>query len=395
MMSGVSMDITEHKQLETALREADRRKDNYVAMLAHELRNPLAPIRNAVHLLKAEGSPSSQAAFSHEVIDRQSRHMAMLLDDLLNVSRIARGTLELRREQVGLRTALSGALETAQPAIESRGHHVELRLPERDPVLHADPDRLAQVFANLLTNAARYTTRGGRITIEARTEGDHVVTTVTDNGIGIAPAELATIFDLFAQGAPANDESREGMGIGLALARSLVELHAGTLTAKSDGVGRGSQFVVRLPLGLPAVAERPPVAFEPAAETGAAWRVLIADDSHDNANSLAELLRLSGHDVATAYDGEEALAVATGFQPRVILLDLGMPRLDGFETCRRLRAMPSDQGLIIIALTGWGQSADREQTSAAGFDAHLVKPVDADDVLALIDLLGRNNTLPS
>jgi len=321
--------------------------------------------------------------------------MAMLLDDLLNVSRVARGILELRREQVGLRTVIASALETTQPAIEARNHAVDLRLPERDFVLHADPSRLAQVFANLLTNSARYTEKGGRITIEAKVDGEHVVTTVTDNGVGIAPEELGSIFELFAQGTPVNEESREGMGIGLALARSLVELHGGTLTARSDGRGRGSQFVVRLPLGPADELQRHPAASVPSSVAGESWRILIADDSRDNADSLAELLRLSGHDVATAYDGEEALAVAVEFDPRAVLLDLGMPRLDGYETCRRLRAMPSEKGLIIIALTGWGQSADREQTSAAGFDAHLVKPVDPDNVLALINLLGQNNTLPA
>lgn len=385
-MIGVSIDISEHKRLEEALREADRRKDNFLATLAHELRNPLAPIRNALHLLRAHAPQVKEIGTSRDVIDRQVTQMARLLDDLLDVSRISRGTLELRREATDLREVLDRALETSHPLIAERKHEVRLDMPEGETLpLHADVIRLAQVFSNLLNNSARYTDSGGIITVRARREGDEAVVSVRDTGIGIEPENLQTVFEMFARAETALRRSSDGLGIGLSLARSIVMLHGGTLEASSAGANQGSEFTARLPLALhrPVAVSEPAAVPEPTSRRN--WRLVIADDLRDNTDSLADLLRLQGHEVVTAYDGAEAVDVTERFRPEAVLMDIGMPKLDGFEACRRIRATPWGCDMLIVALTGWGQTVDRERTKAAGFTHHLVKPVDYPTVIAVLN----------
>ncbi len=388
-MIGMSMDISEHKRLEEALRDADRRKDDFLATLAHELRNPLAPIRYALHLLKAQAPKQPELVQSRDVIERQVAQMARLLDDLLDVSRIARGTLELRQEETDVREVVARALETSAPLIAERRHEVRVELEPGEPLpLKADLMRLAQVFGNLLNNAAKYTEDGGIITIAAARTGDEVTISVRDTGIGLAPADLEAVFSMFTQAAPATLRSRDGLGIGLSLARSIVALHGGTLEALSEGPGRGSEFRARLPLDQrPDVMQHRPAAPEVDGTEQHRWRLVIADDLRDITDSLAELLRLKGHEVVTAYDGIEAVECVESYRPEAVLLDIGMPRLDGYEACQRIRATPFGAELIIVALTGWGQSVDRDRTAEAGFTEHLVKPVDYVELLRVLEVI--------
>jgi PAS domain S-box-containing protein len=379
---GIGLDISERKRGELALqraneqlREAARHKDEFLATLAHELRNPLAPIRNAVQIMNLRGpsDPGLQAA--RDMIDRQVRHMVRLIDDLLDVSRITRGRLELRRERVALAAVLEQALETARPHL---AHELVVSLPPEPVHLDADPVRVAQVFANLLTNACKYTAKGGRISLSAAHEGGAVVVTVKDTGIGIAREHLARLFDMFWQAAPALERGESGLGIGLSLARGLVEMHGGSITANSDGPGRGSEFAVRLPvLGRPRAGTTSTQEGKDPGTMGA-HRILVVDDMQDAAQSLAALLRLDGHQVEIAQDGFEAVEKAGQFRPEVILLDIGLPKLNGYDACRAIRAEPWGGGMFIVALTGWGQDEDRRKSGEAGFDAHLVKPVDPD-----------------
>ncbi len=400
-MMGVAMDITEHKRLEEALRTADRRKDDFLATLAHELRNPLAPIGNALQLLKARGPVDEDVTHCRDVIDRQVAQLARLLDDLRDVSRISRGTLELRREATSLRAILDRAVETSQPWIARRGHKLCVDLPDGDDIaMRGDSFRLTQVFSNLLNNAAHYTDNDGAITVRARREGEDVVVSVCDNGIGLDADSLESVFEIFARAAPARMRSSDGLGIGLSLARSIVMLHGGSLTASSDGPGRGSEFRVRIPLFAEAASHGHAARLDAAptpAEDGcmSPWRIVIADDMRDAADSLAELLRLRGHEVATAYDGAEAIALSEAFRPEAVLLDLGMPHVDGYEACRRIRGTAWGTELPIVALTGWGQPVDRELSRSAGFSAHLVKPVDFQTVIATLDDLRQARTQSS
>jgi PAS domain S-box-containing protein len=381
-MHGCTVDVSELKEAEerlralnAELRDADRRKDEFVATLAHELRNPLAPIRNAVRILQAKGPQDPQLEFGRAVIDRQVSHMSRLLEDLLDVSRITQGKLELRRQLVPLASVVDAAVETSRPAIDAGGHALEVSLPQEPLEVDADPVRLAQVFGNLLTNAAKYTERGGRITLAARQEGTDVVVSVRDTGIGIAPEMLPRIFEMFSQAAPAMQRAQGGLGIGLSLARGIVDLHGGRIEAKSEGQQRGSEFTVRLPLP---VAEPGRDGAQPGAPAmlRLSRRVLVVDDNRDSADTLATLLQVLGCDVQVAYDGEEALRMAAAFKPDAVLLDLGMPRLNGFDTCTRMRAEPWGRHVCIVAVTGWGQDEDRRRTKEAGFDAHMVKPAD-------------------
>jgi CheY-like chemotaxis protein/two-component sensor histidine kinase len=320
------------------------------------------------------------------VLDRQVQVMSRLLEDLLDVSRISRSMLELRKERVELSAVLEAALETSRPLIEAGGHELTVELPPEPILLHADPLRLAQVFANLLNNAAKYTEDGGHTWLRAWREGSQVVVSVADDGIGIDPATLPRIFEIFSQAEPAVVRSQDGLGIGLSLVKGLVELHDGAVEARSEGRGRGSEFVVRLPV---ATEERDEAlgggGAEAAAEPPPKRRILVVDDNGDSADSLAMLLKFLGNDVETAYDGEHALEAAQTSRPDVVLLDIGMPRLNGYEVCRRLRAQPWGRRLCLIALTGWGQEEDRNRTREAGFDHHLVKPV---DLAILTKLLG-------
>jgi PAS domain S-box-containing protein len=377
-MPGVLVDITERKRLEEALRDTDRRKDEFLATLAHELRNPLAPIRNSLQILKMPRVDAAMAKRTRDIMERQVQHLVRLVDDLLDVSRVMRGKIELRKERVELATVVARAVETAQPLIEVQGHELDISLPAESLLLHADPVRLAQVVGNLLTNAAKYTEPGGHIWLSAQRDGDAAVLRVRDDGIGIAASMLPHVFELFVQVDHASTRSQGGLGIGLTLVKNLVDLHGGTVEARSRGLGHGSEFVVRLPLTLPAhhgvdddVRGEPAHAVMP---TG--HRVLVVDDNDDAAMSLALVLELKGHVVRVVHDGVSALEAVRTFSPALILLDLGMPEMDGFEVARRIRRMPAAADTVIAALTGWGQKEDRRRTAEAGFDHHLVKPVE-------------------
>ncbi len=369
----------ERMQLVARLRLADRRKDDFLATLAHELRNPLSPIRSAVELLRDRiANGDDDIAWARDVIGRQVDQMARLLDDLLDVSRITRDKLVLKPRRVDLAEVIEAAIETSRPLIDAGVHSLELQLPSRPIPLNADPVRLAQVLANLLNNAAKYTPAGGRITLSATREGDRAVVAIQDTGIGIAPEMLPRLFEMFAQAAPALERSQGGLGIGLSLVRGLVEMHGGTVEARSEGADRGSEFVVRLPIApeaAPAPAPSPtPDPTRTSIPTG--LRIVVADDNRDAADSLARMLRILGHEVFTAYDGAQAVDRAEAERPDLVLLDIGMPHLNGYEAARRIRGESWGATMVLIALTGWGQEEDRRQAAEAGFDDHLVKPVD-------------------
>jgi PAS domain S-box-containing protein len=387
---GTCTDVHAAKQLEQvlrtseqSLREADRRKDEFLATLAHELRNPLAPIRSAARILASPRLGERELAWSRDVIGRQVQHMARLLDDLLDISRITRGRLELRRGRVGLAGIVDAAVETARPLLDERRHTLVVRLPDAPVELDADPVRLAQVLANLLTNAAKYTDAGGHVELDARVEDRELTIAVRDDGIGLAPESLGRVFEMFSQVASALDRSEGGLGIGLALVRGLVELHGGTIAARSEGAGRGSEFVVRLPLPADEPAAVGP-APETAQPTATPRRVLVADDNRDAAESLRLLLGFAGHEVRTAHDGRAALHVAEEFRPDVVLLDIGMPGLNGYEVAAQLRAEPWGRDVLLVAITGWGQEQDRQLALQSGFDRHVTKPVDPDFVEVLL-----------
>jgi PAS domain S-box-containing protein len=385
-MIGLSIDITERKEAEEALREAARRKDEFLATLAHELRNPLAPIRNAVDILKLQGLSDPTAQAARDVIDRQSRQLVRLVDDLLDVNRISRGKLRLRKERVELSGLLAQALEGAGPRILSAGQELSVSLPPDPIYLNADSVRLAQVFVNLLDNASKYTDKRGRIRMSATRDTLGVAVKVQDTGIGIAPEHLPRIFDMFAQvGSPAT-QPQPGIGIGLSLAQGLVEMHGGHIEGRSEGLGRGSEFIVHLPVAADSASPQPMRSDDGEnLKAITARRVLVVDDERIVAQSLAALLRLLGNEVETAHDGLEAIAAAERYRPDVILLDIGMPGLDGYAACRRIREEPWGNTIQIVALTGWGTEEDRRRSADAGFDGHLVKPVDAS---TLVNLLG-------
>jgi PAS domain S-box-containing protein len=385
----VVIDITERKRAEQALRDADRRKDDFLAILAHELRNPLAPIRTAVGILRAEGVPEPVRQQSREVIERQVAHMTRLIDDLLDVSRLSRGKMHLQRGPVLLDQVLDAAIETARPAIEQRRHRLAQRRGGAPVCVDGDHARLSQVFANLLNNAAKYTPQGGTIVIEVDARPARVEVHVRDTGQGIAPERAEAIFDLFEQGAGGEHVAPDGLGIGLALARRFVELHGGTLTASSPGVGAGATFTVSLP-----VIPMPDESAADAERCGRGpnrlgRRVLVVDDSVDAADMTATLLQVAGCSTRAVYSGEQVVAAVEAFAPEIVLLDVGLPGMDGLEVCRRLRALPQGRSLFIVAITGWGQDDDRRKTREAGFDAHLVKPVATDALLQVVEQAPR------
>ena len=370
---------------------ADRRKDQFLATLAHELRNPLAPIRSSLALLRlSEGRTSPQIC---EIMERQVNHMVRLVDDLMEVSRITRGKIELRREAVDLASIIHSAVETSIPLIDAAKHRLTVTLPEEGLVLDADAVRLAQVFSNLLNNAAKYTDTGGAICITARREDRSAVVTVTDTGIGIPAHALPGVFDMFAQVNARDSRAQSGLGIGLTLVRSLVEMHGGSVSATSEGVGRGSVFVVRLPLDRRRDI-RPGATPASAPEVGEIQRVLVVDDNQDAANTLGALLQLLGLSVRTANDGPAALDAIGSFHPSVVVLDLGMPGMDGYEVARRVREHPDYGDIALVALTGWGQEKDRQLTEQAGFDHHLVKPVDIGAMQAVLASLAKSRNGP-
>jgi PAS domain S-box-containing protein len=386
MIGGVAVDITERLRAEEALRDADRKKDDFIALLAHELRNPLAPLRNGLQIIRLSPDRDSRNC-AQQVMERQLAHMVRLIDDLLDVSRISRNKMELRLARILLSDVVGSAVETARPAIEAAGHELTVSLPPDPVFLDADLTRLSQVFSNLLTNSAKYTEHGGHIALTAGLDGDNVVVSVRDTGIGIPAESLPRIFDMFSQVDRSIERSTGGLGIGLALVKGLVEMHGGTVGARSDGPGRGSEFTVR----LPAVRLRSgrPEAHRPSRDgtpSGPGRRILVVDDNRDSAESMGAMLRLFGNEVALAHDGEEAVERAEAFRPEVILMDVGMPRLNGYEATRRIRAEPWGKGIAIIALTGWGQDADRVRSQEAGCDGHLVKPVSLPD---LQNVLGK------
>jgi signal transduction histidine kinase/DNA-binding response OmpR family regulator len=387
-LAGRAAVALDNARLYRNIREADRRKNEFLAMLAHELRNPLAPIRNAVHLLRQPGAGREHLDWAGEVIDRQVRQLVRLVDDLLDVSRITRGSITLQPDWVSLAAVVGSAVETSRPLIDARKQTLTVTLPSEPVQLHADPARLAQVLANLLNNAAKYTPEGGRVTLTAERDGGDMVFRVRDTGMGIPAEMLTSIFDLFTQVERALDRAQGGLGIGLTLVRRLVEMHGGSVRASSEGADKGSEFVVRLPVGGPAAANGSvPHQGRPPSALASSHRILLVDDNVDGAASLAMLLRELGHEVEVAHDGAAALEAVGDFEPEVVLLDIGLPGMDGYEVARRLRRQPGLKDLPLVALTGYGQEEDRRRSREAGFDLHLVKPLDLDALPSIFALL--------
>ena len=385
----VLVDLTDRRRAEDALKAADRAKNEFLATLAHELRNPLAPLRNAVQILQLDGSPSPNHRWALEVIDRQMQHMTRLIDDLLDISRVTINKLELRKSTVELGEIVQAAVESSHPLLESCGHTLRVTI---EPRVFVDGDlaRLAQVVSNLLNNAAKYMERGGRVWLTAERRGGDAVISVRDAGIGLPADMLTQIFEIFAQVDRSLSRSRGGLGIGLTLVKRIVEMHDGTVTARSDGVGRGSEFIVRLPArAAEATASRVSRSSRP--DAASTCRVLVVDDNEDSAGSLRMLLEMVGHEVRTAYDGEAALAAAKDFRPDVAFLDIGLPGLNGYEVAERIRRQAWGRDITLIALTGWGQDSDRRRSKEAGFDRHLVKPVDPTTLLETLSPTTRGN----
>jgi PAS domain S-box-containing protein len=391
--TGIVRDITERKRLEQELRqrvdelaEADRQKNEFLAMLAHELRNPMAPICNALHLMKMPGAESAMVEEAREMMERQMHHLVRLVDDLLDVSRIIRGNIELRKERLDLAVAVARAVETAHPVIDAHGHELNVSLPEHPVFVEADLIRLAQIIANLLTNAAKYTNSAGRIWLTVEREDGHGVVRVRDSGIGIVPELLPRLFDVFFQGDRSLARSQGGLGIGLTLVKRLVEMHGGTVTGSSAGLGLGSEFVIRLPALSEAetrqVFEHRPI--QPRVTDALRRRVLVVDDNVDAAKSIALILRLTGYDVHCVYDGPSALDAAQAYRPDVVVLDIGLPGMSGYEVAERLREQPEFKRVPLVAVTGYGQDEDRRRSKEVGFDHHLTKPVDPSALQAFV-----------
>ncbi len=380
-VSKVARDITDRKRAEEALQDADTRKEQFIALLAHELRNPLAALGNSLNVLRLSGIESNVAASSRTTMERQHSHMVRLVDDLLDVSRISQNKIELRRSRVQLSDVLNSAVETVRPLIEAAGHSLTVSLPQSPVFLDADLTRLSQVFGNLLSNSVKYTERGGSIWLSAERQGGDAVIVVRDTGSGIPPEALPRIFDMFSQVERTLERNSGGLGIGLALVKGLVEMHRGTVTAESGGQGQGSTFTVRLPVmdrePAPAALEMPE---EPPSQAGPQRRILVVDDNRDAAMSLATLLKLMSNDVRTAHSGREALSAAESFRPELVLMDVGMPVMDGYDTTRHLREQRWGKHIVVYALTGWGQEADRLKSQEAGCNGHLVKPVNLRDL---------------
>ncbi len=378
----IMRDITDRKRAETELADANRRKDEFLAMLAHELRNPLAPILNGVQILRLEKATSSSGQEAIAMIARQAKHLVRLVDDLLDVSRIKTGKVSLRKQRVEFHTIVDQAVETARPLLDSRKHKFSLSVPKESMWLEADPARLTQVLANLLNNAAKYTEPGGQIQLLAEREGSDMVLRLRDSGIGILPEMLPRIFESYVQADRSIDRAQGGLGIGLTLAKTLVEMHGGKIDAHSEGVGKGSEFIVRLPV-VPEVQPLKPEGLEKRQESiTPALRLLIVDDNADTVESLAMLMRLYGHDAMTCFSGPEGLKLALSVERDVILLDIGLPGIDGLEVARRIRTQTTK--LVLIAMTGYGQPEDREKSKEAGFDYHLTKPVDPEKLQQLL-----------
>jgi signal transduction histidine kinase len=376
--------LAERERTAEALRQADRRKDEFLAILAHELRNPLAPIRNSLQILRMTASSDPTSERVCEMMERQVNHMVRLVDDLMEASRITRGLIDLRREETDLATVIRTAIDTSKPLIEEKQHQLAISLPSEPVPLYGDEVRLGQVFSNLLNNAAKYTEPGGQIWVAAKQESDQIIVSVRDNGIGLSPEMLPVVFDMFMQADRSSTRSQGGLGIGLTLVKNLVELHDGTVSAQSPGPGGGSEFIVQLPV---ATTRRQPSKLpdeQKASSHLPRRRVLVVDDNKDAASSLAMVLTYLGTDVRVVNEGRSALSQVRSYRPHVVLLDIGMPDMDGFEVARHIRSNAEYDDIILIALTGWGQAEDRHRTRDAGFDHHLVKPA---DITALRSLL--------
>ncbi len=383
--SKIARDITDRKRAERALLEADRQKNEFLATLAHELRNPLAPIRNSLNILSLMHRDDPTAVRVQEMMDRQVNHMVRLVDDLLEISRITTGKIELRLEPVEIASVIRSAVETSLPLIDAGRHQLATMLPPEPLTVDGDPVRLAQVVANLLNNAAKYTNAGGQIWLAVSRQAGDVVISVRDNGIGMSAELLPHVLEMFTQAERNKKHPQDGLGIGLALVKRLVEMHGGQVVAKSEGEGRGSEFTIRLPLSqkqLPIQAAVPKV--DGNQRFTARQRILVVDDNRDAAMSLGMLLKILGSDVETTHDGRSALKAFETFRPSVVLLDLGMPDMSGYEVARRMRELPDFQDVILVALTGWGQEEDKQRTLEAGFDHHLVKPVNLDALQMLL-----------
>ena len=382
--SAIAHDITTLKEAAEALKEADRRKDEFLATLAHELRNPLAPIRNVVQVFEAENVSERDMKWGREVLARQVQIMSRLLEDLLEVSRISRNQLQIRQERVALADVIQAAIETSRPLIESGKHELTVSLPSEPIYVHADVLRLAQVFSNLLNNAAKYTDTGGHLRLAAEVRDSQVCVSVRDDGIGIERVAIPRLFEIFSQAASAQGRSQGGLGIGLSLARAVLTLHGGSIEAHSEGPGTGSEFIARLPIAAGPIEVGADTHDDGREAHAVPRRVLIVDDSQDGADALTLVLRLMGHAASAAYDGEAGLEAAERLRPEIMLLDIGMPGMNGYEVCRRIREQPWGQDMVLIALTGWGQEQDRRRSKASGFDHHLVKPVQPDELQKLL-----------
>jgi PAS domain S-box-containing protein len=391
MWVGSNTDIHEQKQTANELREvaarlseADRRKNEFLAMLAHELRNPLAPIRNGLQIVRMAEGNGETVRSTADMMERQIRQMVRLVDDLLDVSRITQGKIELRRERVELASIIQQAIETSRPAVEAAHHTLTVKVPTQPEYVNGDAVRLAQVFSNLLNNASKFTEPGGRISLMAEREGSDVVVTVQDSGMGIRPEMLPNVFEMFTQVDRSLERTQDGLGIGLTLVKRLVEMHGGSVTAASDGPGKGSTFVVRLPIVMDGQQPVTSGGSNGEAKGEPIRRILVVDDNLDSAKSLAMLLKLTGSETQTAHDGIEAVAAVAKFRPDVVLLDIGLPKLNGYEAARQIREQPGGREIVLVALTGWGQDEDRQKSREAGFDSHLVKPVELAELLTLL-----------
>jgi PAS domain S-box-containing protein len=381
MIYGLAMDINDRRRAVEALQEADRRKDEFLATLAHELRNPLAPISSGLHILRSSGDPA-QRSIALEIMERQLAQMVRLVDDLLDVARITTGKVEVRHEPLDLALAIRDAIETSQPLLDQGRENLTVTPPAQPVFVNGDRTRLAQVFANLLNNSEKYSEAGQPISITIGREGDQAVVRVKDAGMGIHPEMLPRVFDMFRQADRTGGRSRGGLGIGLSLVKRIIELHGGAVTAQSEGLGLGSEFIVRLPAiegARTEINEGPTRAAAPARR-----KILVVDDNADAAESLAALLSINGHETRMAHDGPEALQQAERFQPDVVFLDIGMPTLDGHETAKLIRRQPWGKDMVLVALTGWGQNEDRKRSKDAGFNHHLVKPADPEVVEKLL-----------
>jgi PAS domain S-box-containing protein len=387
---GTHTDVTNQLEAEEALREAGRRKDEFLATLAHELRNPLAPMRNMLEILKQSDNEPVLLQKARETMERQLTQMVRLVDDLLDVSRITRNKLSLQRQPVDLESIVTQAIETCRPLLDRNRHELDVTLPQAPIWLNGDAVRLAQVFGNLLNNACKYTPAGGRISLVARVEGEDAIVSVKDNGVGIPKRMLSNIFDMFTQVDRSLERSTGGLGIGLTLVQQLVKMHDGQVEVSSDGPGQGSEFTVRLPLGAILPDELPEPQASPSVSAPGHRRILVVDDNKDSADSLAMLLKLTGHDSHVAHDGLQAVELAERLRPGVIVLDIGLPRLNGYDACRRIRETAWGGEVVMIALTGWGQEEDRKRSKEAGFDYHIVKPVDHVELMRLLGSLYGN-----